>query len=247
MSRYVSSDWHGNYKLAKKVLEFLKEDDELYFLGDAIDRGPQGIHIMYELLKDKRIIYLKGNHEDMMAICISEFIEGHFHNAPWWYRNGGEVTWKTLEPMSDEIKAWFYYQIEKMPERIDLTREDGKKIILTHAGCTPWITDEECRLMGVKDRYIWDRKHIHHSWDEFKEEEWKDTYVIHGHTPVLSSDFCGDPDIVLPEFKEVQAVSYADGHKICIDMCTIITNRICLLDLDTFEEIYFDLEEEGKE
>ena len=133
-------------------------------------------------------------------------------------------------------------QIRKMPKRIDITNTKGQHIILTHAGCDPWVDDEEARLFGLKDRYIWDRKHIYHSWTPFEQEEWKDTYVIHGHTPVLSKVFCGDEDVVLPGTEEVKAVHYADGHKICLDLYTAGTGRAVLFDLDTFEEIYFEID-----
>jgi hypothetical protein len=180
-----------------------------------------------------------------MAFCLSEFVEGHFENAAWWYGNGGEPTWKVLEQLEPEAQAWFYYQIQQMPERIDLKTKDGKKIILTHAGCDPWVDDELARLWGLKNRYIWDRKHIHSSAESFKEWEYADTYVIHGHTPVISADFCGDCDVVLPEHEKITAITYADGHKICLDLCTILTKKAVLFDLDTFEEIYFT--EEGVE
>ena len=62
MSRYVATDWHGRADVADKVLEYLKPEDELYFLGDAIDRGPDGIYIVNKLLQDPRITYFKVNH-----------------------------------------------------------------------------------------------------------------------------------------------------------------------------------------
>ena len=241
MSRYVATDWHGNYAICTQILNYLKEDDELYFLGDAIDRGPDGVPVMLSLLKDKRVTYLKGNHEDMMIESIPFLMEGR--TAYWWFNNGGQETWKGLEKVSDEIKMEFCKKVSKMPERVDLTTADGKTIILSHAGCDPWVTDEWARLWGIKDRYIWDRKHIHSSPMDFKEDEWKNTYVIHGHTPVLCSEFCGDPDVTLPGHEKVKAITYADGHKICLDLCTIITKEAVLFNLDTFEEIYFT--EEG--
>ena len=244
MSRYVSSDWHGVAEIADKILEYLKPEDELYFLGDAIDRGPNGMYIMHKLLQDPRVTYLKGNHEDLMLMCVPDFIEGHFEYAVGWYQNGGEVTWKTLEKMDDRSKLWFCKKVYDMPERLDITNTKGQHIILSHAGCDPWIDDATARMWGIKDRYIWDRKHIHSSSEDFKQEEWKDTYVIHGHTPVLTRHFCGDEDVILPGTEEVKAVHYADGHKICLDLYTVGTGRAVLFDLDTFEEIYFDLDKE---
>ena len=52
MSRYVATDWHGIKDISDKILAYLKPEDELYFLGDAIDRGPDGMRIMYDLLED---------------------------------------------------------------------------------------------------------------------------------------------------------------------------------------------------
>lgn len=244
MSRYVATDWHGISAVADKILDYLKPDDELFFLGDAIDRGPNSIYIMYKLLQDPRVTYLKGNHEDMMLMCVPDCIEGRFNLAGSWYMNGGEETWKVLETMEDSAKLWFCRKIKSMPERIDIINNKGQHIILSHAGCSPWFTDEDCLMFGIKDRYIWDRKHIHHGWTEFEQEKWENTYVIHGHTPVLTKHFCGDEDVILPETKEVKAVHYADGHKICLDLYTVGTGRAVLFDLDTFEEIYFDTKEE---
>jgi hypothetical protein len=126
-----------------------------------------------------------------------------------------------------------------MPERVDIINSKGQKLILSHAGCDPWVTDEEARLSGLKDRYIWDRKHIFHYDLPFKEKAWENTYVIHGHTPVITDIFSGDEDIKLPYEKEVKAIHYANGHKICIDMGTPFTGVTCLINLDTFEEHYF--------
>ena len=65
MAKYAFTDIHGNYNLWLAIKNYCKEDDEIFFLGDAIDRGPDGIKIMQELFKDKRVTYIIGNHEDM--------------------------------------------------------------------------------------------------------------------------------------------------------------------------------------
>lgn len=241
MSRYVATDWHGIKDISAQVLSYLKPEDELYFLGDAIDRGPDGIAIMYDLLQDKRVTYLLGNHEDMMYGSLTELMEGHIDMIPHWLSQGGDTTWKMLKYATDSTKQWFCDQIRKMPKRVDITNTKGQHIILSHAGCDPWVTDYEAALLGMKFRYIWDRKHIHTNHEYFRKEEWKDTYVIHGHTPVLTKHFCGDEDVVLPVCEEIKAVHYADGHKICLDLYTVGTGRAVLFDLDTFEEIYFDI------
>ena len=48
MATYAVSYLHGQYELFKKLLEVIhfSDDDFMYVLGDAIDRGPDGIKIL---------------------------------------------------------------------------------------------------------------------------------------------------------------------------------------------------------
>ena len=41
-----------------------------------------------------------------------------------------------------------------------------------------------------------------------------------------------------------EILTYCGGHKIDLDLCTIVTNRAALLDLDTFEVKYFEGKDE---
>ena len=46
MSVYALADLHGNGTIYNKIKNFLKPNDTVYFLGDAIDRGPDGWTIL---------------------------------------------------------------------------------------------------------------------------------------------------------------------------------------------------------
>lgn len=239
MSRYVASDWHGQYDLAMQILNSLKEDDELYYLGDAIDRGAYGIDLMNILMRDKRVTYLKGNHEDMMAECIPYMIEGPgTEYKQWWLQqNGGKPTWNRIKGYADDSKMWYVHQINKMPERVDIVNNSGKTIILTHAGTDPWLSERELELLGRKAPYIWDRKHILSDPSEWQSEEWRDTYVIHGHTPAARVSFPEAKE--LKELSDIEALWYHGGHKLCLDLGSFVTAKAALFDLDTFEIKYF--------
>ena len=50
MAHFVCSDLHGQYWAWEKIKGLLNENDNLIFLGDAIDRGPDGIRIAMEIL-----------------------------------------------------------------------------------------------------------------------------------------------------------------------------------------------------
>ena len=101
---YASSDWHGCLAPAQKVLDFLQPDDKLYFLGDAIDRGDHGYQIMTKLLNDPRVVYMGGNHEQMMLGAIEHMIKYGIEEFQFlgmddnWIEGNGGI--KTLEDMN---------------------------------------------------------------------------------------------------------------------------------------------------
>ena len=69
---YVMSDLHGCYDKFLQMLEKIRfgEDDSLYFLGDAVDRGPDGIALVQDLMGRDNVRPLLGNHEDMFRRTI---------------------------------------------------------------------------------------------------------------------------------------------------------------------------------
>ena len=62
--KYVISDLHGQFVLLQLLLEKIEfsADDELYILGDIMDRGPNSIDIYYFVKSMPNIYMLKGNH-----------------------------------------------------------------------------------------------------------------------------------------------------------------------------------------
>lgn len=72
MATYITSDIHGRYDLYKKMLSIihLKKDDKLYILGDVVDRGPDPLPILFDIMANDNIILLKGNHEQIMLDAI---------------------------------------------------------------------------------------------------------------------------------------------------------------------------------
>jgi len=257
-----SSDWHGS-ELGFKVLDYLQPDDTLYFLGDAQDRGDYGIKLMNKLLLDPRIVYIKGNHDEMMANAIVDLVD-HSHSTFFevqWFGNGGIHTWDSMIHMSNESKMWYVNKINDMPTEVIYTSPAGYTVILEHAGFSPFVKTNR------KHNPLWDRDHFYDEWfgrNDYKGLDPEKTYLMHGHTPVqylnydygyrgqevkkdkdffkAKTSFIADIDV--EDFcPKPEVIRYCDGHKFDIDMCTISSNRIALLDLDTFETIYFDAEE----
>lgn len=215
MSRYAFSDIHGNLELFRILQQQWKPDDEIYFLGDAADRGLHGLQIMKELLADERIRYIKGNHEQLLADCFLKETD-YQKNAAYdlWLRNGGITTVRAmLETMSVEEMIEFAKKIQALPLEYEIWNENiQKKIILCHAGYTPGLKPES------EEDFIWNRWHLHTEWPR----GYDDMLIIHGHTPV--HHFMNPP---------YRAHTYASGHKIDIDCGTYNSGCITLLNLDT--------------
>lgn len=252
---YASADWHGCLGPARKILNYLQPDDKLYFLGDAIDRGNHGFQIMTHLLDDPRVIYMKGNHEEMMLEAIDHMLKygdeyDTYMDDNWLYGNGGIKTYEDMDYGEGVNLGLLYSKLKKMPSLSIYTSKNNKIIYLEHAGYTPNIYGEP--INTYHDR-LWDRDHFYDNWVGGDNE-----YLIHGHTPVQYLKFYygyngekpltkeemvikntwDNPGVYTPE-----VIRYCNGHKFDIDMCTIVSGRVALLDLDTFEIKYFDSEE----
>ena len=72
--KYCMSDIHGE---SERYFQMLKEiqfssDDQLYIIGDVIDRGPGGIEILRDIMPRENVVLLLGNHELMCRQAIQK-------------------------------------------------------------------------------------------------------------------------------------------------------------------------------
>ena len=256
MANYCFTDLHGNYNLWCQIKNYIDSKDDIervYCLGDCIDRGQDGYQILKEVLAHRKIIFIAGNHEEFLEQCVPAFMSDKYEDYDLWcVFNGGERTWEAIcEDKVSEVCA-IIQEIKCAPTHIELKSKDGKDIYLSHSGYNPYVEDETFRLRGkrVKDRYIWNRDHISTPYDEewfanyTGDFDWKNAYIIHGHTPVqyITGEW-RDNYVANPDLYDPRVLHYANGHKIDLDLCTIESNRAVLFNLDTFEEVYFECEE----
>ena len=64
---YVMSDLHGEYDKYLAMLKKIKfsPKDELYILGDVVDRGSKPVEILQDMRSRENVIPLMGNHDKM--------------------------------------------------------------------------------------------------------------------------------------------------------------------------------------
>ena len=230
---YAVADLHGQYNLWRQIIESLDETDILYMLGDAADRGPDGWKIIKEALRDPRVIYIRGNHDQMLLDSWkTEWCDNYL-----WFSNGGYETWNAL--MMDANYEIYLKELAKTKLYHCYENKEGKKIHLSHAGFTLMENDE----IPNSEDLLWDRYHINDHCDWWPETNPAD-YVVHGHTPVRSSTFkyavYGEPSRF--EVNETATViRYTHRHKIGIDGGCFSTGKCAVLDLDTLTETIFEI------
>lgn len=101
MSTYVISDIHGQYKSYQKMLELINfgKDDQLYILGDVIDRGPDGLSVIWDCMHRDNVELILGNHEFMLL------------NALQYLRDRENGTAKPVDPDSlTPFELWTHPQ-----------------------------------------------------------------------------------------------------------------------------------------
>lgn len=243
MANYAVTDLHGMKDLWLQIKNYCKPDDKIYFLGDAADRGPDGVEIILDLLKDERVTYLKGNHEDMLVMVIKQVLNRDFRNLSWWQDNGGAVTCLDVLSLKLEEQKELLEKLDNLPDHMVISNAKGQNIFLSHAGTA--LDYDNYELYFIKgEPYLWDRRHFRKPWP--KSESYSNWYIVHGHTPcqILSKELNEIEQFYdkVINYPENEIISYADGHKFDLDLASFASNRIALFNLDELKvEKYFEL------
>lgn len=247
MSVYAVSDIHGCYDQFMAVLDSAQFDpanDQLYILGDIVDRGPQ-IGLCAQWLvdnkanaKDSPIRFLMGNHEEMASWSFSgAWSRFQFDpvNRPSWEINGGTATIQQLEQLEPATVDAFQRIVTHAPKAATL-RFDERLVLLCHAGIRPAEPEAEDGewLIQSEEDLMW----IGVEWYSAPEQPPFD--VVSGHTPTIG--LCGErelpgcPDEVRAAGAEGRMMHW--GRKHDIDCGCVYGGNMGLLRLDDWQEFY---------
>lgn len=164
---YVMSDIHGQLDAFRLMLQTISftDEDELYILGDVIDRGEKSIECIKWIMEQDNVLTLLGNHELMLY-------DGYINNAPAFYHSLSEVRENMDEDEQKRIIKW----IEDMPE-CKLITVSNKKFYLNHTQ----IASSEYFEQELVDRMFPD----YDRYKEYNDLIIKDIICIHGHIPTI--------------------------------------------------------------
>lgn len=225
---YACSDIHGVLDLWKQIDQFTDSTDKIYFLGDAIDRGPHSWETFKAIYLNPKVEYIKGNHEDMLVKAMKDY-EGYSNAYQIWMQNGGIETVDDF--LDNEFKENWIREIENLPTHLKYVNKNGEEIYMSHAGFTLHKIGDEIIIPEDED-LIWDRDHL---YSNFFDQNCVNCYSVFGHTPIQTQDrYTGEPGAL-----------YLPGNKICIDNGAFFSGQCCLLDLDTFDENIFQVNKDS--
>ena len=233
-NRYVVTDIHGQLPLFQYGLErihFIQGKDHLTVIGDAIDRGRDGIKLLLFLMEHPDSFDLiPGNHEFMMLNSVDPNggigLDGPSARI-WIEANGGDATYNQYLNLleRERIALLDYLNSRLMAKTIMVRRFDGDCLpfVLTHSGY-----DERFDGITYKDameKYGFDAI-SDHVWNSiyrrgdtagediyYKTVEGKRAQFVTGHVPVQNIRMFLHDDKNFDNFSPV----YLEDRMISID------------------------------
>lgn len=179
MTRWIIPDIHGCGRTLNAMLKNMLKatrDDELFFLGDYIDRGPRSKEVLDTLMDLQEggwnIHCLKGNHEDYCVKTWEADQQWHLFKPDvqkLWENVGAKETYKSFEVKRPrDIPEKYIEWMRNLPYYYEL-----ENYILVHAGMNFRASDP------FKDTYSMINTR------DFKVDFTKSggRRIIHGHLP----------------------------------------------------------------
>lgn len=184
---YVMSDIHGNLRRFRSVMKQIKlqPEDTLYVLGDVIDRYPDGIRILRQIMAMSNAKMLLGNHEYMMLRALGRPYDNADQMDDWakedarylWYSNGGHVTHQYWKRIRKNLREEIIQYLHSLPLNYDVDVY-GTHYTLVHGAPLVEHDTFSYRYSDLTYYAVWKR------WQKYDRQN-GDYTLIFGHTPTL--------------------------------------------------------------
>ncbi|MEM6722678.1 MAG: metallophosphoesterase family protein [Bacteroidota bacterium] len=214
--RYAITDIHGCAQTFRALVTSgieLTKKDQLFLLGDYIDRGPDSkgvFDFIFELKSEGYQVHcLKGNHEEMMLRSLtSETQNSH------WKRHGGTTTLNSFGVQTVQSIPGRYIEFIRSLDHYHLLED----YILVHAG----LNFRSSAPLEDTESMLWIRP-----WDVQVDLEWlAGRIILHGHTPV-------DQGVIEYQLAHRQEIGLLDLDNGCFRTAEPGKGQLCAFNLDT--------------
>lgn len=228
---YVISDIHGCYEEYLKALEAVDfcSKDVLFVLGDVVDRGPQPIRILQDMMYRDNVYPIMGNHEYAMMSVVTKLgveitdetiaaLSGEdLEGARLWLNDGGMSTLREFLALSPEGREDIldYLSEFSLYEEIEA---GGKDFVLVHAGLDNFSQERDLDSYDISEM-------IFHAPD-YDKVYFKDRFLVTGHRPTLAE-------------RKPGRVIEKNNH-IAIDCGCVFGGKLAIYCLDNGRCVYID-------
>lgn len=228
---YVMSDIHGEYEAYRELLRKIRfsDRDELFILGDCIDRGPEPIKVLKDMMLRPNVFPVIGNHEYMALKVLKQLMKeitdescneiknsSLMHELLLWQQDGGAVTLEQFQKLDIEER----YDILEYLEEFSLYEEaeaGGKSFVLVHAGLDNFSEERELSDYSLHELIF--------KPADLERVYFKDRYLVTGHLPTLAE-------------KGNEGTVMIRNNNISIDCGKVFGGRLAAVCLDDLKEFY---------
>ena len=190
---YVMSDIHGCHDLFRRMCGQIhfSDADDLYILGDFVDRGDMPIPLLLDCMERINVYPLLGNHEAIMLQCITGlpaeanidnvtefYTEAGYAVYSAWMQNGGAVTLEQYLALPTQKRAELLAYLREFRVFEELTMPDGRRFLMTHSGIEDFDPARPLQEYSI-DALI-------HARPQQSDRFYEDKMLIFGHTPTLT-------------------------------------------------------------
>ena len=229
---YCMSDLHGCYNAYLSMLEQIgfSDRDTLYILGDVIDRGPQSIRILQDMMMRANVFPILGNHEYAAITCLKfllkevtkksteEIDAEELLAVEEWLRIGGQDTLDELKKLSREEREDLLDYLLEFSLYAELT-VNGQEYVLVHGGLSGFYPERPM------DEYLVPELIFGHP--DYSRRYFPNKYLVTGHYPTT----------LIPGH-EKDEVYQKNGH-FAIDCGCVFGGRLACLRLDD-QKIFYE-------
>lgn len=207
--------------------------DELYILGDIVDRGPHPIKVLQDMMMRPNVFPIIGNHDYVALMMLkklnveitSDNAETHLSEEDMldymhWIQDGGETTINEFSALDMEEREDI---LEYMEEEFSIYHElfvDGKRYVLVHAGLNGFEADKDIGDYGLADLLFY---RADYGKRYFSDEN---TFLVTGHTPTIKFR------------KDGKALVYEENGHVAIDCGCVYGERLAAYCVNTGEVFY---------
>ncbi len=191
--RYVISDIHGCYEEYMQLLKEINfsDNDELYVLGDVVDRGPEPVKVLQDMMKRSNVTFILGNHDLIMYMMMKKLLVvaeednyathltvEDYMDYMSWLQDGGAITVEKFRQLSD-IERMDIIDYLSEASVYEVLENNEKKYILVHAGLGNFESDK-----GLDEYELYElmEERMNYSKRYYSDIN---TFIITGHTPTV--------------------------------------------------------------